>query len=116
MYLLTIITYYSCEKESTELAQTLQSILGLKTEISSISLYSVDIMSFCIKLEIKNETISTSEQIQQMISIADQIAEPWIIYYDKLHDKIKLLYSDTDYTKKRQSDFEMIKRAKITCI
>jgi len=113
--LITIITqHHQSLKQAEELGNLILNELGENTTIQSIKPYTKFTDAYSIHLEKTIPAGNASVIIHQAIALADQLVSPWLSYYDSDSQQIELIYNHTDYTQKRQHQFNEIRWAQLT--
>jgi hypothetical protein len=107
---LTIVTENQRTKRSAEiLAEILVQKLGNDSKTVKIEKYYKFDNSFKIELEFDIIEIDKAKINNCLISSANLIASPWLLYYDSLEQIIKLIYNKNENSRIKDLHFNVIK-------
>ena len=107
---LTIVTENQRTKRSAEiLAEILVQKLGNDSKTVKIEKYYKFDNSFKIELEFDIIEIDKAKINNYLISSANLIASPWLLYYDSLEQIIELIYNKNENSRIKDLHFNVIK-------
>lgn len=114
---LTIVTENQEHKtKAEELSEILQNELEKGWLIFSIDKYAKFNNSYKIELK-KSYTDKTNEELNLlMISIADSIASPWMVYLDRNLNTIELIFNKNENNRSRKNEFNVIKWGQLNIV
>ena len=107
---ITIVTEDQSQKAAAEkLADLLLTELGGSWEIISVEKYHKFDNSFKLELIRTFSGIKSEELNLLAIRIADSIASPWLVYFDKDENSIELIYNKDKNSLLRREEFNNIR-------
>jgi len=109
IYLTIVTESQTSEMKAKKLSELLQTELGDNWEIITIAKYHK--FESAYKIELKTIIVGNhQERINHYaISLADKLASPWLIYFDKDDNSIELIFNKNKNSRFGKSDFDMIK-------
>lgn len=107
---LTVITEnQTLISKAHKLAETIVQKLGKDSKIANIEKYYKFDNSFKIEIEFNIDETDKAIINHCLISNADKIASPWLLYYDNTEGSIELIYNKNENSKVNDSHFNVIK-------
>jgi len=107
---LTVITEnQKTKRKAAILAEIIIQKLGNNSKVVKIEKYNKFDNSF--KIEIEFDIVENDKAIINncLISNADKIASPWLLYYDNFEESIELIYNKNENSRINDIRFNVIK-------